>query len=259
MWGGVIHWYSKRYKRILIPYLVIAVPFYAFKVIVGDSGIADALYDLSTLSYWTHHRSAWFIALLIPLYGVTPLLAKLVDTCKHRWFPTLLLCMACMGVSVWLSGSGSEIAGNVAAALRRVPGFLVGYWMGKIIFEEKTVNGWVALAVPVFLFLAIYFLPVKIYCFWLLMFPLMQCLVWLYGQDFKRLKWFTSICFFMGTITLESYLTNGYSATVFKHVDWTVGGADINYGNYVFYACVLVFGLLWSVAAHAVSKKLVSR
>ena len=255
----VIDWYSRRYKRILIPYLVIAIPFYTFKVFVGDSGISDALYDLSTISYWTHHRSAWFIALLMPLYAVTPLLPRIIDKCKYRWIPTLLLCSACVGISIWLLDTGGEIAGNVAAALQRVPGFLVGYWMGKFIYEKTTINWGIAFLTPVLLFLSLYFLPVKIYCFWLLMFPLMQCLVLLYEHNYKGLKWFTSVSLFMGTITLESYLTNGYSSSIFKHFDWNVGGVDINYGNYVFYACVLVFGLLWAIAAHAISKKIVSR
>ena len=45
--------------------MLIAVPFYTIKVVIGDSGILDALHDLSTISYWTHHRSAWFMALLM--------------------------------------------------------------------------------------------------------------------------------------------------------------------------------------------------
>ena len=254
--GGGKNWYSRRYKRILIPYMLIAVPFYTIKVVIGDSGILDALYDLSTISYWTHHRSAWFMALLMPLYAITPLLSKIIDGAKKRWIPALVLCVVCIVVAVSLKGLGDGWSQNVSAAVQRVPSFITGYWMGKLIKDEIEVKSWVLFVVPVVVFALLFVSPIKIYCFWLLMFPMIVCLLWILEGRSKGKRCFVAICMFMGTITLESYLTNGYMATLLKHVNWTIGGIDLNYGNYAFYAAVLVVGLLWAVEAHRLSERI---
>ncbi len=251
--GGVIRWYQRRYKRILIPYLTIAFPFYVFKVLVGDSSILDALCDISTISYWTHHRSAWFIALLLPLYAVTPLLSKIIDVFRNRWIPTILLSLTFIVSSVYLRDSGGVIANNVGFAISRVPCFVVGYWLGRMIQDGYKLNFWVAFFAPVLLFVSLYLYPGNIYCFWILMFPLMQLLICFFDYKYKAVKWFDTVCLFMGTITLESYLTNGFSATIIRDINWMIDGVNFNYGNYVHYTCVLVFGLLWAIVAHRIA------
>ncbi len=258
-WIRLSDWYSRRYKRVLVPYLIIAIPFYIFKVIIGDSGIPDALYDLSTISYWTHHRSAWFLALLLPLYAVTPLFSKIIDGVRCRWIPAIILSFLFIVLSVILKDNHGDIAKNFSFALSRIPCFVTGYWLGKMVQNGDTLNTWIAFFTPVLLFLLLYLCPFPIYCFWLLMFPLMQLLVWFFEHNHLTMRWFASACFFMGTITLESYLTNVYLSSVFRHVDWVLGGVDINIGNYVHYACVLVSGLIWAMVAHKCSEKILRK
>ena len=256
VWGGVISWYIRRYKRIVVPYLVIAMPFYLFKVMVGDCSVGDALYDLSTVSYWTHHRSAWFIALLFPLYALTPLFARLIDGFKYRWVPSLVLCTVCLVFGAAFSGTENDVLANIANAVRRVPGFFVGYWMGKGIKDGVAVSVWGIGVMPVVVCGLLYMIPFNVYSFWLMMFPLICLLIWIYEH---RVKWFQSLCLFMGTITLESYLTNGYSATVLRHLSWQWGGIDWNYGNYAFYVCVLAVGVLWSLVANKISNRIMNK
>ena len=59
---GVRCWYLRRYKRILIPYLIIIGFHYTLSVLHGMP-ISQALFELSTLSYWVNHQGAWFIAM----------------------------------------------------------------------------------------------------------------------------------------------------------------------------------------------------
>lgn len=69
---GGKHWYSVRYKRILIPYVFIIGPITILGILQGES-VWTSILNFSTINYWLNHRGAWFIAMLIPLYAITPL------------------------------------------------------------------------------------------------------------------------------------------------------------------------------------------
>lgn len=70
----LLHWYKKRYKRILIPYLIIATPFLLYITVENDENMWYFIKLISTISFWTDHIGAWYIALLIPLYFISPLI-----------------------------------------------------------------------------------------------------------------------------------------------------------------------------------------
>ena len=85
MWGGVKYWYSVRYKRILIPYALILGPISVLEVLRGES-VWTSILNFSTINYWLNHRGAWFIAMLIPLYAITPVHYM---ACNRTKAPTL--------------------------------------------------------------------------------------------------------------------------------------------------------------------------
>lgn len=70
--GGVKCWYIRRYKRILVPYFIIA-DIGNILAVMGGRTIAEAVLNISTISYWLEHKGAWYIAMLVPLYAITPL------------------------------------------------------------------------------------------------------------------------------------------------------------------------------------------
>ena len=70
--GGVKCWYIRRYRRVLVPYFIIAGIGNILAVMRGRT-IAEAVLNISTISYWLEHKGAWYIAMLIPLYAITPL------------------------------------------------------------------------------------------------------------------------------------------------------------------------------------------
>lgn len=75
--GGLFYWYKRRYKRILIPYLIIATPFFLYITLLHNENVWYFIKLLSTFSFWIDHKGAWYIALLIPLYLVSPLMKRL--------------------------------------------------------------------------------------------------------------------------------------------------------------------------------------
>ena len=70
-------WYLKRFKRLLIPYTLSYVPLCVLRGIIRGDSLLNIIGDISTLSFWTRHSGAWFVALIIPLYIIAPFLYSL--------------------------------------------------------------------------------------------------------------------------------------------------------------------------------------
>jgi surface polysaccharide O-acyltransferase-like enzyme len=82
--GGLGRWYARRFMRIIIPYLIIYVPYYLWRCIANQYSIWRFFYYISTLGYWMEHDGAWFLALLIPLYLISPFLYKFLKN-RSAW------------------------------------------------------------------------------------------------------------------------------------------------------------------------------
>lgn len=97
-WNGrIVDWYKRRFIRLLLPYFGIAIPYYLFLLISNQIDLPSAIFSISTLSFWFRHDASWFIALLIPLYLITPLLRKLPNREYGIW--TVLCGIIALSVS----------------------------------------------------------------------------------------------------------------------------------------------------------------
>lgn len=75
------NFFSKRFIRVVVPYLIIAVPFFIWKCFEEFSSkrLAHFFYDLSGLSFWfSGCLNAWFVHAIIAFYFITPLFFSLV-------------------------------------------------------------------------------------------------------------------------------------------------------------------------------------
>lgn len=131
--GGVIRWYAKRYRHILLPYLLICFPYYLVLGCVNDGhfSISIFLYRLSTLNYWLEHKGFWYIAMLIPLYFLTPFYARIIDKTKYQTLLTVTLCIILLLIStikIENNNLFSHVWNNTAFVLQRIPSYLIGYY-----------------------------------------------------------------------------------------------------------------------------------
>lgn len=74
---SVKEFYFKRIKKVLIPYLIIAVPFYLVYGFWQSRSILDTITDISLIGYWLYGRGAWYIAWILPVYLVYPFYKKI--------------------------------------------------------------------------------------------------------------------------------------------------------------------------------------
>lgn len=64
---------------------------------------------------------------------------------------------------------------------------------------------------------------------------------------------------FLGSISLESYLTNTLLPGWINRIPWHLLPVDINYGNYLSYGIVILGGLAWAWLIHRLSRPIISK
>ena len=249
-------WYKHRYTRILVPYLLISIPYYVFRWIVEDDTFLHLLGNITTISYWTRHQGAWFVALLLPLYLCTPLIAKFIDGKRKRIYPTLCLCG--LSVIVYYFSKSQDVSDSISQASWHLPAFFLGYWAGKYVFEEKQIRIDVVLLVSVLIIIAYaVFMYVRLPKDYLLMIPgaiFISALL-----NIKSESIVNKALSFMGGVSLESYLMNIYMPNVLRKIGYMEGMKDIDPNNYLFYFIVIVLGISLAYMANVISKSLIKR
>ncbi len=152
--------YKKRATRILPPVLIVAAIWYA----LGKStSLWDYLYNVFFLNfYFDGVRYFWYFALIIVLYAIYPALHKLLES--TRIYGMLIIVIGVLAINVILMNFAPDIYSNIEIALTRIPAFVIGAWMGKLVKNSKTIS-WLWLLPIAALFAGIlvfyYFKPVS--------------------------------------------------------------------------------------------------
>lgn len=247
-------WYYHRYMRILVPYMVLSIPYYVFRWIVDGGGILMFFENVSTISFWTRHHGAWFVALLFPLYLLTPWISGQIEDGKNRGFSAICLCVCSIIGS--LIPSSNSVINNIQMCLGHVPAFIYGYWLGKYVLEDKKIMFHTMIVVSFSsIFLYFVFMYLHIPKDYLLLFPILVLLSFLFR--FYPLLPFRSFFFFMGTISLESYLVNIFLPVVLRKLGFLeITNFDSN--RYFFYSIVIFVGFVIAYLGHLLSKWILS-
>lgn len=257
-------WYKTRYKRIIVPYLIITVPFWIFHTIIEKGTVLTFLSYTSTIGYWIHHFGAWFIAFLIFLYAFTPPLYHLFEIHKNRVvICVLLLVIFSLLCSVHTSFSeiAQNIIDNIQLAFRRIPCFLVGLCIGPYCKRGIKISWWVLPAsfVIYFVLSRISFLD-EVYFAWILSIPFtMMSIAFLQLAERYKIACIDKVLNWFGERSIESYLTNVFLTYFLRYVPWDSYGTNLNYGNYLSYSIVLVFGVIMTGITHKLSKYVIAR
>lgn len=160
-------WIFKRLKRILIPYLIIESPFWIWYAIHKGLGIEGFVYYISFASYWVEHVGLWFLALLVPLYILTPALFLLFDS-RFRYLNLFISLVIVLVASAIPFDNSSETISTIQGCLSRIPCYLVGLCIGKDIQNKR--DGLIFLILPFTLYVIMKVLPFpfEIYKGWIL-------------------------------------------------------------------------------------------
>lgn len=254
--SSLLQWYKKRYVRILVPYLIISIIGFIDFCINQPYVFGEYLYRLSLLSFWTDHNVAWFLAVIIPFYAITPLLYKFLFSHKHSVLTALAITIIVATYNTLQPSATEGIIYNINYAL---PHFIPFVWGFVAADKSKSEDSTISILIPIattlvawggyllngenaFLFIgcATVVIPLSINTLNRL------------NHDCKILRWF-------GKVSLESYLTNTNLPIYLKYVPFLTSSVGIAYGNYLFYSIVIVAGLLWAWLANYISNMIIKR
>lgn len=243
---GIGGWYRRRFTRLLVPYLILSIPYWAYICKIEGVGIKHFLYYISTLVYWFEHRGAWFVALIVPLYLISPIIYRI---CVGKKGIIKLLFLTFIVGIIAIIPNNSYIWGNMAFALERTPCFFLGFITGKL--AEKGVE--IKYSNVILLCLCMFvcnklFRVINVNIFGLLACPILW-IVTIIAPMFFKCNILSKVLGFMGAISLESYLTNIYLGDICR---------KLNYDNKLFvYTLIIIIGIALSYVVNIFSNKII--
>ena len=256
-------WYYRRFVRIFIPYLLMQIPFWIWKLCNGEFSLSNEVLVFSTAGFWLNHVGAWYVALLVPLYLLTPPIYKILQFGNRLLLAGLLvvgLTVVCMWNIDMLSGSVHAVIDNLQWAFRRVPSYVIGMAVAPMVKRGVKVNALAMIVLPLALYIAIHTLiskdtPVH----WCLVIPILTVLVIFLtmlkdtGRIYRFISW-------MGIVSLESYLANIYLSGMIKDSLAPLrNDCLLLTGGYFEYALVIVLGMLLSWMVSSMSKLILTK
>lgn len=127
--------YYRRFMKVGLPYLLISAVWLTIRWIIIDFKPVDFILDISTISFWTSHRGAWYVAFLIPVYILFPFYSKWVSVNKKRVCYVLICIILLLFVLFCLNTKLYRHLSQVLCALCAV---VLGTYSVYIEGEKKT-------------------------------------------------------------------------------------------------------------------------
>lgn len=221
-------WYKRRFLRVLIPYMLIATPWYVARGIINVDSVCEILYVLSTIAYWTESQGAWFIALILPLYLLAPILHKLINGRKG----SLMTFLSVLGMILYSAFYDNHALSVVCKSY----GFILGMYSYRFLKSKTNINLCILVTVVIALLILMPMFSDKIRSAWTAMFLYMPMACYLFERSDISRKILASL----GKISLESYLINVTLISLFsKFTQFKNWGVFVNCCNWLIFAKIV--------------------
>ena len=268
-WDGIsffddmIHsFYLKRVKRVLVPYAIIAGIWYGIQYLIIEHSILGFLYEWSTLSFWCEHKGAWYVALLIPLYLVYPLLDMWLKKGRRVVKGSVIIAIITI-VQIFLLKQASELFEHLSQVLQSLWVFVLGNSLAESV--EKKNSNCIELVIP-FLILVLLdkFTSIStivptgpmIYAFEGILLTLIFAFI-LHVVDKTKLSVINRALKGIGSVSLESYLSNIFliQAVFYLKLDSVLLNRFRDWGMIVLYGLIVIGGILVSLSAALIRRE----
>lgn len=139
--GNTLQFYIKRVKRVVIPYLVIAFPFWLWQDVWVKKDIGKFFLDISLVSFWKEGiRTVWYVAFILFIYIVYPFVFRVFMKDFTVWktgtFMTVGLAIPFLVYAV--SPSYFKLT---EIALWRISSFVLGSILAQWVMEKHKMTG----------------------------------------------------------------------------------------------------------------------
>ncbi len=266
--GKVRQFYKRRFVRLLIPYILFALPYYMWAA--NGHGINRFLMDFFQISLPLKGMvTTWYITASAVFYLLFPLIYVILEkqwTFKgkpiERNTVTVILCVLAALMCRIILRFWPVFFKNCEIALTRLVPFLAGCGLGKAVKEGREISKTMVFSsfVFVFVYVCIFMREIILPTFWARMsftpFALSVLVVfsWIFEQfELAKLR---SMFRFFGDRSLELYLTH----VMIKRV-WLTCLKDVTIDPWSFtpYLCVVILSVIISTLTHPLIQTISSR
>ena len=249
--------YARRFVRILVPYVLFAVPYWVWRDLWLGKG--DFLMDLFQLSLPLNRVfTTWYVPAICMMYLFYPLIARFIFT-GDRWTRTVILCGIIMLCCLHCFYKDYKIYYNCEIALTRSAIFVIGCALGKSVMDKEPIpSHHLALSALWIILNEILRRHVSLGAVWIRFSYIPLCLsvvlvtTWVL-ERLEHLSGLRKFLRFFGERSLELYLTHVMIKNVFYNYvpvnQWDRWGI-------LTYAVILLISLIVSVLLHPVINKL---
>lgn len=250
--SNIKKFYKKRVVRVVIPYLLIATPFWILQDLILDFNIISFIKNITLVSFWSEgYTRLWYFALLLPLYLLFPLIYKWIfkDENSNNAIRAFILIGIVVALNCFIRYLWSDYYDQVEIALTRIPVFIIGVLLGKYAKEEKRIEvGEIVLIILVYsyrMYTYEYDISGMTVRYWYITLALVVCFVgayfiekWrkIFGNDIRLLV-------IAGKYSLELYIIHVWIRNLFGRVDlnFVINGIDWNrYGILEYFMIIAV-------------------
>lgn len=244
---SVLAWYTKRIKRIIFPYIITITPFLIIYVLLFKKTIIDFLECISFISYFKNHFGLWFLPCILLLYLFSPIYKALFDTSsKIKGKVLITLCTVlvfCFLGSYHLIVDENSVLYNTQVLLGRSASFFIGWGTGYLAKLNTKISVYkLLIGIVIIHFLFYFILPKGFSWWWIYTIPVTFILCYLI-RFFLRFKHLNNFLLFLGSISLESYITNWGLTLVFPPLlTWL--GVSVYINKTIQYSIVVLLGIL---------------
>lgn len=137
-----VHFYKKRFTRISMPYLIVAIPMWFWLDLIREkTGWLSYLKDLSFISFFLEgKRWFWYILVSGVCYLIFPYIYDVIEKAEDATegkLRLLVLCMASTVMAIVFQLYYKDMFSCIDLAILRFPAFFVGVWLGKVSWEKR--------------------------------------------------------------------------------------------------------------------------
>ena len=137
---NVMEFYIKRFRRLIIPYILVVVPFYVHKdIFMNRLGREKLLSDLSYESFFLEGNiSVWYILCIAIMYLLYPVLFKAFEKYdKYRHALLGIFLGASIASNLVLYVVAPELFTKIEIMTMRFPIYIIGVYLGKKVYEKQ--------------------------------------------------------------------------------------------------------------------------
>lgn len=219
--------YVRRFNRVVIPYLLLAVFYFAWHDLIRfDNGFGQYLLNVSTVELWISGKfPLWYASFIVIMYAFYPFLYKWDEKSKH--ISTILIIVTWVAFTAYMWYNHCPLYENCERAVSRFPIFLLGIIAAPYVFKGEgfPIKRWLfvlsCIVVLVgFAFVAKYQVPAFIRRYVLGSVGIGIIVIWTTIRNRGRLKHIAKPLMFVGAMTFETYLIHVIIKEIIDINEW---------------------------------------